>query len=265
MSTEAPRDSSPPPTGGLLQFDHAESSVDRATKCAECTRPIGPQYFKVNEQIVCESCRKKYEPEGSTKFGRFCRAGIYGTIAAAIGSGIYYAVLAMTGYQIGLISILVGVMVGHAVHNGSGRRGGWRYQLLAIFLTYASIASSYVPLIVAEARNINKRMAVQEWETNRNNAATRTPAATPADETVVAEDTQLPTLSFGEFLKAIAILTVFVFAVPILSGFESPVILFIIGIGLYEAWKINRRVERVISGPISLNPKAEVASGSASS
>ena len=39
---------------------------------------------------------------------------------------------------------------------------------------------------------------------------------------------------------------------PFLGGFENIIGIIIIGIGLYEAWKLNRRVELTISGPHAL-------------
>jgi hypothetical protein len=58
--------------------------------------------------------------------------------------------------EIGLISILVGFMVGAGVRKGSRHRGGWHYQLLAVILTYSAIAASYsaatLPQIFAAMR-----------------------------------------------------------------------------------------------------------------
>ena len=76
-------------------------------------------------------------------------------MAAGIGVGlagtiVYWAILAATGYEFGLIAIVVGFAVGKAVHWGSRGRGGWAYQTLAIGLTYLAIVSAYVPMIVTE-------------------------------------------------------------------------------------------------------------------
>ena len=62
-------------------------------------------------------------------------------MAAAAGAVLYYLVTRTTGYNIGLISVLVGFMVGAAVRKGTGNRGGLLYQFLALFLTYMAIGA----------------------------------------------------------------------------------------------------------------------------
>ena len=51
-------------------------------------------------------------------------------------------------FEIGLIAIVVGLMVGVAVRKGSKGRGGWFYQTLAVVLTYGCICAQYMPDIV---------------------------------------------------------------------------------------------------------------------
>ena len=55
----------------------------------------------------------------------------------------------MTGYEIGLIAIQVGFLVGGAVRAGSEGRGGRGYQVLAVLLIYISICANYMPDIYA--------------------------------------------------------------------------------------------------------------------
>ena len=44
----------------------------------------------------------------------------------------------------------------------------------------------------------------------------------------------------------------FAFFAPFLAGAENLIGLLIIGIGLYEAWKINKRVEPHTAGPFRI-------------
>ena len=53
---------------------------------------------------------------------------VFGLLGAGAGAALYFIILATTGYEIGLVAILVGFIVGKAVHAGSRARGGAGYQ-----------------------------------------------------------------------------------------------------------------------------------------
>ncbi len=54
------------------------------------------------------------------------------------------------------------------------------------------------------------------------------------------------------FLIGIMVLAALVMATPFLAGFENIIGIIIIGIGLYEAWKINKRPTMMLTGPHSV-------------
>jgi hypothetical protein len=141
-------------------------------------------------------------------------------------------------------------MVGAAVRYGSRGRGGWVYQSLAVVLTYCSIASTYMPGVLeafqqqaAEEEMAAAGLSVGQGEGDAlvpANLVTTSPAATDVS-------TEEPTAS--DFAVMLAALFAISMAVPFLAGFENIMGLFIIGIGLYEAWKLNKRVDVEITGP----------------
>src|SRR5215203_6073458 len=141
----------PPATS--LQFDHEETDAPQVVDCARCRERIVSVYYEVAGTLLCERCKfdRERAPEGSG-VGRFGLAFIAGLGAAIAGSLLYFGVSALTGYEFGLIAIVVGFGVGKAVHWGSKARGGWRYQALAISLTYLSIVGTYVPTIFQELK-----------------------------------------------------------------------------------------------------------------
>jgi hypothetical protein len=139
-----------------LQFEKAEyADPSTAAACAGCQRGLSGTYYAVGDQILCPSCaeslRARLADQGS-RAGRIVRATGAGLGAAALGSLLYYAIIALTGYELGLIAIVVGYGVGVAVRWGSYGRGGWRYQGLAMALTYLSIVTAYVPPILQGLR-----------------------------------------------------------------------------------------------------------------
>lgn len=254
-----------------LQFDQAEFDESQAKmiECHTCRNTIIETYFDVNGKTVCPLCRDKIETEQSgSGAGRFVRAVLFGVPAALVGAGIYYGISALTGYEFGLVAIVIGLMVGAAVRAGSRRKGGWLYQSLAIILTYIAIVSTYIPLIIQEFGKVDQSGKTEITQpsdipqTPENNASVSLEisdenAAIQAGEiTAVSITTGPPAPKEMPIIMGIiglGALLLFAMIVPFLAGFENIMGLIIIAIGLYEAWKINKRNPLNITGPFSIS------------
>lgn len=210
--------------------------------CAFCQDKIHEAYFEVNGETSCQKCRYTVEERRAhgSGAGRFLRASLAGSVAATVGAGIYYAVLALTEYEFALVSILVGLMVGFAVSWGSGHRGGWAYQTLAVGLTYMAIVSTYVPFVLEAWEN----ESVAE-ETSLAGGDGTTGRGTEA----AVVDPQRVQLSAGDLFVGVAAFMLLVAAIPFLAGVENMLGLVIIGFGLFEAWRLNRYQPLTIEGP----------------
>lgn len=137
-----------------LQFDkfvpQGAATAD-ALNCAYCNRPLGVEYYDVSGKSTCASCRGQIEalietPRGSRPF---LMALLFGAGAAIAGAILYYAVIAITKWEIGIVAIVIGYMVGYAVRKGAGGRGGRRFQVLAVVLTYLAVGLAYAPLVAS--------------------------------------------------------------------------------------------------------------------
>jgi hypothetical protein len=212
----------PSTTGPNIQFDRAEPLAPDASPktCAGCHAAIHDAYYTSGGRLICTNCADRIlarkPPEPGTK--GLLRAALYGAGAALLGTIVYFAVLALSGYEIGLIAVGVGWLVGKAVRKGGYGCGGWKLQALAVGLTYCSIVGSYVPL---------------------------------AMKTIVATQSHPVTAGVGLVL-GLTMLFVVSLAAPFLAGYRNILGLFIIGLGLYEAWRLNRRPQLVLSGPHAL-------------
>ena len=168
--------------GARLQFERAEygeqadGSLAGGASCTPCQCKLAHEYYELNSQPICESCRQALEQSlaADSPTGRFLRALAVGSVAGVVGAGIYYAVLALTGYEVGLIAILVGFLVGAGVRWGSRGRGGWPFQVLAAGLTYLAIVSTYIPFMLAP------RLGVTSQSAQSPAAPEGQPAATPS-------------------------------------------------------------------------------------
>lgn len=234
-----------------LQFERAEFDQAPSVECAQCKTPLSGYYYNVNGHTVCERCRHAIEAgltSGSAP-GRFVRALFAGLGAAVAGALVYYAISALTGYEIGLIAIAVGFAVGTAVRWGSGGRGGRGYQVLAVALTYLAIVSTYIPPIVKGLRERSPANVTQS--STPDGTATETPTA----QTATPAQPQTPP-GAGTFIVAVLILLAIAAVAPFLAGFQNILGIAIIGFGLWQAWQLNRRAEVVISGPHVLAPSS---------
>jgi len=237
-----------------LQFDRVEpaggaGSAQPGLACTACQRSLTDTYFEANGQVVCSSCRNAIAAEWNRggAAGRFSKALGFGVAAMIVCSILWYAVLRLTDSQWGILAIVVGLVVGGAVRKGSSARGGWRYQTLAIFLTYTAIVSSYVPFII-EGLSEN---AGQVAEQLADSSAAVTPPVASADAVGTTDAVPPAAVQLGVLavLVGLVALVAILYATPFLMGIENLIGLLIIGFALYEAWKLNRKTELTITGP----------------
>jgi hypothetical protein len=227
-----------------LQFNRAEPSGEQAAlACAVCGRPIADAYFEANGNVVCESCKRTVEAEwhagGSAgRFGKALGLGVLATIACSV---VWYLVFKWTDRQWAILAIAVGLLVGGAVRKGSNGRGGWRYQTLAIFLTYTAIVSSYVPFALEGIRNGQE--VTQAADSTAAAGTDSVAAATTVESSAVESPGAIA------IVVALIVLVPLLYAMPFLTALQAPIGLLIVGFALYEAWKLNKRVELKITGP----------------
>lgn len=250
------------PPAGNLQFDQAEfgeNSPDRPM-CAGCKTPITGQYYEASGQLICPACRERFESamSGGSGLKRGLKALVLGLIAAAIGSAAYYAIMRATGLNIGLVAIVLGILIGGAVKMGSDSRGGWFYQLLALFLTYTAIAAMHIPDIIASFAELRDQAAIEANGAAPNEAAPPilAEAGAPANAALVQQQGEPePPPTAEELLFGIGALSVFAYALPIFITIESPISGLIYAFALWEAWKLNKKPRVVFNGPYSLAPQ----------
>lgn len=230
--------------GAPLQFDTAVPRVAptavgvHGVSCTTCQRTIADEYFDVNGQSVCATCRDQLERLTVTprEWSMFVRAALLGLVAAVLGAMLYYAVIAITNFEIGLVAIAIGYMVGWAVRRATAGRGGRRFQVLALVLTYWAVGLAYTPLTFQQITESNKKEA---------QAAAATPDAQPAE----AESDGQPVsiiLALGIVLLSSLALPVLMVIGSLPGGLISAAI---IAFGMQQAWRMTGTPPLLISGP----------------
>jgi hypothetical protein len=226
----------PPPEE--LQFRRAQPIGPDTKTCIVCKQPIAGDYYHANGNILCPQCKERInarqQPPPHTSL---LRAALYGGAAALAGCAIYATVAITTGLEIGLVAILIGYMVGKAIRYASRGLGGRPQQILAVALTYFAITSSYIPVFIYQASK------AADTTNHASNPSTKTP------EPRVTTEPRMPPA------RVILIILALAAAAPFMTLFQGSNIisglisLFIIFIGLRQAWALTARREIVITGP----------------
>jgi hypothetical protein len=141
-----------------LQFDRAVTRPGAPLTCTACKAVLTSEYWSANGQVLCSTCAegvRRYASGSGSRSARFLRALLFGAGAALAGAAVYGAVLVYSGSQWAIISIGIGWLVGKAVRHGSDGRGGWRYQLLAAFLTYTAVCVAYLADVVPHINDLD--------------------------------------------------------------------------------------------------------------
>ena len=255
---------------GAIDFEHAdfgeaEVRTTGSLSCSICEAPISDTYFTRDGALVCARCEgpARAAGPGGSRAGRFFRAMAVGTVAAALASGMWMAVTMLTGYEIGLIAVAVGWIVGVAVQVGNRGVGGRPYQCLAVFLAYSAIVMTYVPFVADELQGgmMKGEESIEEQALAAEGAAEPSPYPTEPGELSVTSEEGVASTALGDeeqISEEVATLAAWVFAVPLaylvpfLSGFENIIGILIIGFALYQAWKMTARKKIRWSGPFQV-------------
>jgi hypothetical protein len=145
--------------------------------------------------------------------------------------------VAITNLEIGLVAIAIGYMVGYAIRKGAGGRGGRRFQVVALLLTYWAVGLAYLPL------------AVQGVTENKATQTETAPASDQREETVSGSNDV--NLAIG-----VALLVALSLALPVLVVFGSLpsglITAAIVGFGMQQAWRMTAAPQLAVSGPFRI-------------
>lgn len=243
--------------------DEAESATgELARRCSLCCVPIPAQFFTLRGLLLCPDCAGNIEKKHAGP-GRRRRAAILGLVAAAVFAVAWFLATRSTGRPLSPLALLAGVAIGMAVHQGSGGRGGLRYQIIAALLVYGAFVVRYVPPVfggIADAIR-DQHGAKRVAEATHDVPTTATPAPTEQQaQSGKATEKHISTVtSMSEQNSASATLKAYfvfalvawglVLAAPFMPGTFAVFSLFFLLIGMATAWRLNRRVH--IKGPFS--------------
>lgn len=124
--------------------------MENEIKCVKCARPIKPtEEFTIVktskqgkvESALCPECRVAFQEtvEHETHDPNILLATGAGLLGAAVAGLIWYYFVTITEFQFGLVSVLMGWLVGRAVVWGAGNKRGRSLQIMSVTLTVIAI------------------------------------------------------------------------------------------------------------------------------
>lgn len=250
-------------TADSLSFEKAtyETSGDQGTPCANCNGSLGEQYWQWQTRPVCATCRATISETlaASQSKKAFGRAVVLGGLTA-LGCGIAYAVfVAVTDYQLALLTIGIAFVVAKVLRHCSKGVGGRKYQVLALVLTYFASAMGYAPAIISGFREGADEQTGEAAAAARDASATADAASSSASPVAATTSASASAPAAGTLLIGIAALIAFLMAAPILAATQAPMGLLIVGFGLWEAWKLTQGLSLTLEGPFRVAPQRVAA------
>lgn len=220
--------------------------------CHECGNQLAAEYFHVDGVAACHACKEKLVAQATPlrEWAPTARGLLFGIAAAVAGGALYYGVIAVTNFEIALVAIVIGYMVGWSIRRGAGGRGGRRLQVAAMAFTYLAVALSYVPLAVESAA---------ETELAGDGYAALAGAQSGADYVLVTADGVVTQQGASEDeapggARTFVILLGVVLALPVMMIFGSlpsgMIGAVIIAIAMYQAWRMTAAVDLIVTGPV---------------
>lgn len=244
-------------------MDEPESATgELARRCGVCRVPITAKFFTLRGLILCSDCAgstvKRHEGPGRRR-----RAALLGLVAASVFAVLWFLATRATGRPLSPLALAAGLGVGLAVHQGSGGRGGLRYQVIAALLVYATFVIRYVPPVFGGIAGAIKdqhsaRMAA---EGKGDASATTTPEHPPGqtrtgprmEESAPAAAPVPKANSAAATLKAYFVFALvawgLVLAAPFMPGTSELLGTILLLAGIAMACRINRRA--LVLGPFS--------------
>ncbi|NYF78242.1 hypothetical protein [Granulicella arctica] len=205
----------------LPSFEKAEygggSQLPPTEQCVRCGQTLVERFFRMDGEPICEPCANMaVQAPAEGAYIAFSKAIAAGIVAAVVGSALYAAVEIGTGWTIGYVALAVGWLIGKGMKLGSEGRGGRRYQIAAAVLTYVSVSSASLIVILHATQKANPELHFAMSQ------------------------------RFAIFLLKYGLLSPFL---ELRDGVSGVIGLFILFIGIRTAWAMTAGSEYRITGP----------------
>jgi hypothetical protein len=186
--------------------------------------------------MACASCAERLQRElPQDSHTAFVRGLVFGIGAAILGLIFYAGFTIVTGIYIGYVSLAVGWLIGKAIMLGSKGRGGKRYQISAVALTYAAVSLAAIPIAIhyqSKARDEGPAIHSRQPLSPDDKTAGPGQAQSP--------DSSTPKMSLGALLAKLLLIGLASPFLELKDPLHGVIGLVILLVGLQIAWKITQ-------------------------
>jgi len=122
-----------------------DEAAAEAQRCAECTEDVAPgEEITLRtwgahgaRLVLCPACAASLEAryQAETEQPELLHGLLLGLILGFLGATLWFVILAATGWELGILSLGLGFLVGWGVMRGAGNKRGRKLQWLAVAAT----------------------------------------------------------------------------------------------------------------------------------
>jgi hypothetical protein len=207
----------------------------------------------------------EFAPQLVDTHAHFTRALVFGFVGALVGLALYATVIIITNYEIGLVSLAVGWIVGKSILFGSDGRTGRRYQIAAAAFTYFAVTVAIIPVAFVQIMRgdvvIEQTIPAGQGATGGSGALGTSSTAGTADvSTIPVSDEERPPIPIVSALFQLLLLGL---AAPFMNLQNMPDGLIgavILAIGIHIAWKLTGGQQAVVAQALAQPTEAKPTS-----
>ena len=110
--------------------------------------------------VLCANCADQAEQafQAETEDANLLGGTLLGLLAGVVSALVWYGIVVVTDYQLGIIAVAVGWLVAQGVIFGAGRKRGVSLQVISLIITIGAMAASEYLIV----RHILMKIAAEE-------------------------------------------------------------------------------------------------------